>query len=239
MLFGGMKESQLNEIELKDTPLTAFKGLLRYVYMGHMTLGNQKDELILEILGLAHKYGFQDLEVSISDYLKANLSIKNVALVYDMASLYGLEPLLFSCCHFMDRHAVDVIQHESFSNLSGDCVRAIISRDSFCAPEVDIFKAVHNWVQINEATTEEFAQILGEVRLSLMPTQDLLKVVRPTNLVQPDVLLDAIQSRTECRDMELKYRGYLSKNVVDFGRPWKDHFKISSRSLSKKLSKIR
>ena len=55
LLYGGMKESQLCEIELKDTPLTAFKHLLRYIYMGHMTLGNQKDELILEILGLAHK----------------------------------------------------------------------------------------------------------------------------------------------------------------------------------------
>ena len=53
--------------------------------------------------------------------------------------------------------------------------------------------------------------ILKEVRLTLIPTQDLLKVVRPTNLVQPDVLLDAIQSRTESRDMELKYRGYLSE----------------------------
>ena len=27
----------------------------------------------------------------------------------------------------------------------------------------------------------------------------------------PDVMLDAIQSRTESRDMELKYRGYLSE----------------------------
>ena len=103
-----MKESQLEEIELKDTHLLAFKELLRYIYRGHMTLGNQKDELILEILGLAHKYGFQDLESSISDYLKAVLSIKNVCLIYDTASLYGLEKLMHSCCFFMDRHAVEV-----------------------------------------------------------------------------------------------------------------------------------
>merc|ERR1712012_366743 len=209
LLYGGMKESQLEEIELKDTHLLAFKELLRYIYRGHMTLGNQKDELILEILGLAHKYGFQDLESSISDYLKAVLSIKNVCLIYDMASLYGLEKLIISCCFFMDRHAVEVIQHESFANLSGDCVRDIISRDSFCAPEVEIFSAVYNWVKVNEASPEECSQILDNVRLSLIPTQDLLKVVRPTSLVQPDVLLDAIQSREESRDMELKYRGYL------------------------------
>ena len=128
LLYGGMKESQLNEIELKDTPLAAFKQLLKYIYVGQMTLNNQKDEQILEILGLAHKYGFQDLESSISDYLKAVLSTKNVCMVYDMASLYGLEKLMHSCCFYMDRHAVDIIQHESFSSLSGDCVRDIISR---------------------------------------------------------------------------------------------------------------
>ena len=66
-------------------------------------------------------------------------------------------------------------------------------------------------MRINDITNDECENILKEVRLTLIPTQDLLKVVRPTNLVQPDVLLDAIQSRTESRDMELKYRGYLSE----------------------------
>ena len=88
-------------------------------------------------------------------------------------------------------------------------------RDSFCAPEVEIFKAVHNWVGVNADvdSVDECSDILSEVRLSLIPTQDLLKTVRPTNLVQPDILLDAIQARTEFRDMELKYRGYLSRFI--------------------------
>ncbi len=91
-------------------------------------------------------------------------------------------------------------------------VKAIISRDSFCAPEVGIFCAIHKWVRTNDsASEEEIASILSSVRLSLMSTPDLLKVVRPTGLVSSDVVLDAIQSRTECRDMDLKYRGYLSK----------------------------
>ena len=80
------------------------------------------------VLLYSSRYGFQDLEAAISDYLKAVLSIKNVCLVYDMASLYGLSKLMQSCCFFMDRHALDVIQHESFSNLSSESVRDIISR---------------------------------------------------------------------------------------------------------------
>ena len=211
LLYGGMKESQLSEIELMDTSLAAFKHLLRYIYTGQMRLGNLKDDLILEILGLAHQYGFEDLEAAISDYLRSVLSIHNVCFIYDTASLYRLEHLVSSCCIFMDRHASDVIKHESFNTLSASGIKEILSRDSFCAAEVAIFTAVHEWTRANHGTVAEdtAASILSSVRLSLMSTPDLLKVVRPTGLVPADVLLDAIQSRTESRDMELQYRGYL------------------------------
>ena len=211
LLYGGMKESQLSEIELMDTSLAAFKHLLRYIYTGQMRLGNLKDDLILEILGLAHQYGFEDLEAAISDYLRSILSIHNVCFIYDTASLYRLEHLVSSCCTFMDRHAGDVIKHESFNTLSASGIKEILLRDSFCAAEVAIFTAVHEWTRANHGTVAEdtAASILSSVRLSLMSTPDLLKVVRPTGLVPADVLLDAIQSRTESRDMELQYRGYL------------------------------
>ena len=111
-----MKESRLEDIELRDTQLLAFRHLLRYIYTGHMSLSNQKDELILEILGLAHQYGFIDLETSISDYLRLSLlAIQNVCLIYDTASLYQLQSLVNACCSFMDRNAPDVIKHESLT----------------------------------------------------------------------------------------------------------------------------
>ena len=83
--------------------------------------------------------------------------------------------------------------------------------------QVAIFTAVHEWTRANRSTGEDdtAASILSSVRLSLMSTPDLLKVVRPTGLVPADVLLDAIQSRTECRDMELQYRGYLRKYMYN------------------------
>ena len=64
------------------------EGALRYIYTGNMSLGSLKEDLILDILGLAHLYGFQELETSISEYLKAVLSVRTVCLIYDTASLY-------------------------------------------------------------------------------------------------------------------------------------------------------
>lgn len=46
---------------------------------------------------------------------------------------------------------------------------------------------------------------------NLLPfQQDLLNVVRPTSLISPDQILDAIKAKSESRDMDLQYRGYLS-----------------------------
>ena len=78
------------------------------------------------------------LQSSVSDYLRAMLSIRNVCLIYDTASLYALQDLIAACRTFMDKHATDILGQESFISLSSSGVREIISRDSFCAPEVII-----------------------------------------------------------------------------------------------------
>jgi len=206
LLFGGMRESSQTEVELVDTSLPAFKHLLRYIYTGNMSLNSFREDLILDILGMAHLYGFQELETSISEYLKAILSVRTVCLIYDTASLYQLASLSTAALVFMDRHAMEILNHESFFGMSEVAVKQIISRDSFCAAEVDIFRAVAAWYKANPSL--DIQPILAEIRLSLFTINDLLKVVRPTELMPADVLLDAIQSRTESRDTELRYRGY-------------------------------
>lgn len=50
------------------------------------------------------------------------------------------------------------------------------------------------------------------MRLSLISITDLLNIVRPTGLVSPEAILDAIAARTHTRDSELSYRGRL---IVD------------------------
>jgi hypothetical protein len=88
-------------------------------------------------------------------------------------------------------------------------IKELILRDSFYAPEVEIFRAVYEWVQANP--DENANDILSVVRLPLMTLSELLGVVRPAGLVSPDTILDAIQARTQARDSELNYRGCLSE----------------------------
>ncbi|XP_062896915.1 BTB/POZ domain-containing protein 9 isoform X2 [Mobula hypostoma] len=208
LLYGGMRESHPQaEIPLPDTPAEAFTKLLKYIYTGQVTLTNEKEEVLLDFLGLAHKYGFPELEAATSEYLCTILSIGNVCMVYDVANLYLLSKLSNTCCLYMDRNARAILGSEGFLSLSKTALLKLVSRDSFAAPEKDIFLALMNWCKQNPEEMHE--EIMKTVRLPLMSLTELLNVVRPSALLSADTILDAIKVRSESRDMELNYRGIL------------------------------
>ncbi|XP_052737427.1 BTB/POZ domain-containing protein 9 isoform X1 [Bicyclus anynana] len=221
LLYGGMREANQAEVELQ-APLQAFKALLRYVYSGHMGLSLLREDTVLDMLGLAHQFNFQELEAAISDYLRQVLALRNVCAVLDAARLYGLEALMDYCYKFLDRNAVEVLQHDTFLQLSVEALQGLLERDSFFAPEVDIFKAVCNWFDANQqwvksdSGSAQVGKIFKCVRLTLMSLEELLTVVRPCALVTPDMLLDAIQEKTQTNNTDLPHRGVLmpEKNVA-------------------------
>lgn len=211
LLYGGMRETNPEtEIEVKDTTAPAFEALLKYVYTGKIFLGDYKEDTILELLSLAHKYGFLALESALQGYLKAVLSIRNVCVIFDAAVLYQMRDLCTNCLSFMDRNAVEVLSTDGFSCLTKSSLVEIIKRDSFCAPENQIFRAVREWVETAEEIIDvDLKDILDKVRLPLISFHDLFNIVRPSHLFSADAILDAIRMKTESRVNEMNFRGHL------------------------------
>ena len=77
-----------------------------------------QEELIKDLLGLAHQYAFPELEQAISDYFKLILNLNNVCLVYDVANLYQLCSLMESCHQYVDRYATEILHSDAFLQLS-------------------------------------------------------------------------------------------------------------------------
>lgn len=117
LLYGGMSEATQRQITM-EVPLEPFKVLLRYIYSGTLSLSSLDEDAIIGVLGMANQYGFQDLEMAISKYLRRYLSLNNVCMILDAARLYNLEELTQVCLMFMDRNAVDLLQHDTFKMLS-------------------------------------------------------------------------------------------------------------------------
>lgn len=213
LLYGGMREANTHdEIILQDTPVTSFRILLEYLYSGMVSLKNLKEEDMIDLLGLAHKYGLLALQSAIGSFLEAIVSVKNVPLIYDVACLYRLYTLRDKCLMFMDHNAVDVLETDGFTSLTEGAITTIITRDSFCAPEVKIFKAVAKWIQSNKEKEGNYDEILKTIRLPLISLYDLFHGVRESNLYPSDVILDAIQMKTECKVNDMPFRGHLGKS---------------------------
>ncbi|XP_077443062.1 BTB/POZ domain-containing protein 9 [Stigmatopora argus] len=211
LLYGGMKESRPQaEVSLEDTRAEAFSMLLRYLHTGRASLSSAREEVLLDFLGLAHRYGLQELEDSTSDFLRTVLRTDNVCLVFDVASLYSLEALGAACCRYMDERAPDVLASDGFLALSKTALLTAVRRDSFAASEREIFQALCRWCRRGGAVDEEETrEVMAAVRLPLMTLTEMLNVVRPTGLLSPDQLLDAIKLRSESRNMDLNFRGVL------------------------------
>ena len=218
LLFGSFKESQscMNELVIEDTTALAFGALLKYIYTGKLTISEYSEADVLDILGLAHKYRFELLEESISSYLNISLTIENVCLIYDDSLLYNLTTLTKICKEFLDLHASEAMKHPTFLNLSLYAICELIQRDSFYAPELEIFNAVYKWRKHNftdlcnpngKEGIENCRKVISKVRLTLISLKDLLDIVRPSGLYTAEDILDAIKLQSETSDINLQYRG--------------------------------
>ncbi|KAL7744657.1 hypothetical protein ACLKA6_017162 [Drosophila palustris] len=211
LLYGGMSETTQRQIAL-EVPLDSFKVLLRYIYSGTLSLATLDEDAVIGILGMANQYGFQDLEMAISKYLRQYLALSNVCMILDAARLYNLEELTQVCLMFMDRNAADLLQHDSFKMLSKESLEEVLRRDCFFAPEVEIFLAVWKWSKYNPDI--DIKTVVSFVRLPLMSLEDLLNVVRPSGILEPDKILDAIAERITLKTLPYRAALWPEENVA-------------------------
>ena len=54
----------------------------------------------------------------------------------------------------MDRHASEILESDELLHLSSDALIKLISRNSFCASEMVIFRAIGAWCEFNQISGE-------------------------------------------------------------------------------------
>ena len=170
--------------------------------------------MILQLLGLANKYDFSMLQQAITTYLKATLSVMNVCVVYNHASFYQLKDLADACSTFVDMHAIEVMKVEGFLSLSQTALTELIARDSFFAPEIEIYRGVKSWLEHNKVQKCNAEELLAGIRLQLIPQSYLLDEIRKCGMFDPEKILDALYVIGEKSLMDLENRGLLSMYVA-------------------------
>ncbi|XP_065183093.1 BTB/POZ domain-containing protein 9-like [Sycon ciliatum] len=213
LFYGGMLESARdpsNEVELKETPSEAFSHLLCYVYEGQIQLSSLSSQTLLELVALANQFNLPPLQTAVCDYLVSNLTVSNACSTLDMAIFFGLKHVRESCSAYIDRNAENILKTSGLFQLSKEALVEMLQRDSFFAPEIDIFKAVAEWckansesalpsVEVSEKSASSctgcYEDVLGHVRLPLISISDLFGAVRASKLFSDTFLLDSIEKR--------------------------------------------
>lgn len=132
-----------------EGPLDVFKVILRFIYTGYMSLDTLNVEQIIDVYGLAESYNFKTLKETISKYLTAKLSVDDCVEILNATCLYSVDDLQKACLTFMDCRSAEILQHDSFKSLSLNSLCTLLKRDTFYAPEIDIFNALKDWININ------------------------------------------------------------------------------------------
>ena len=71
------------------------------------------------------------------------MKLENVALIYEQANKYNKIQLKKSCENLIYKNAYILVDQKSLVKLPSDCLKEIISRDSFSLNEVKIFELVN------------------------------------------------------------------------------------------------
>ncbi|XP_060573661.1 uncharacterized protein LOC132731489 [Ruditapes philippinarum] len=143
MFFGPCADTT-DVVELKDKEKEILHLFLVYIYSDSITLTEGTASAILE---MAHYYQVTNLVQLCSEFLKTVLTASNVCETLTLAMFYNLYGLRDACCSFIDSHAQDVIQTESFMNISEDCLLYILKGDTLYVEEEYILEAVESWAR--------------------------------------------------------------------------------------------
>ncbi len=238
LLLNGMQESNEKEINLKghgDLKMSVFKPILDYIYTGEMDMASKDDHLIIAIWVEASFFGLVKLSDKIVKYTYAQAATKNNLLswAFEMLSIAHVHQntkLKEKCFVELDKDAEASIKRSNEINkLSGDLLKELIARDTFCVEETLIYEAVNGWISANQP--EESVSNLEKQRFG-WTKQDLFDEVRIQH-IPPEILFNNDKMLASFRDRQIilamksnhctriqdkRFRGYKGKNLLIFHR---------------------
>jgi hypothetical protein len=129
MLWGDFKESNAKEIELKETPVEAFKVLLKYFYFEGFNLRediSNDHSLAIEIFKLSHRFQMKELSDVIEEELIEMISYENIAIFCELGLFYELNKLLDALKQFVAQNGVQIVNDKHFLSESFETMAKIL-----------------------------------------------------------------------------------------------------------------
>ncbi|XP_048825563.1 kelch-like protein 25 [Brienomyrus brachyistius] len=186
-MFGaGLRESLDGEVDFRDSVHPeVLEVLLDFAYSSRVIIDEENAESLLEVADMLQ---FHDIRDAAAEFLEKNLHVTNclgMMLLSDAHQCRRLYELSWRMCLL---HFEAVRDTEDFYNLSKDKLLDLILSDELeIEDERVVVGAVLRWVRHDlDNRRGDFPELLGGIRLALLPSECLVEVVACEELVMAD-----------------------------------------------------
>ncbi|ESP00327.1 hypothetical protein LOTGIDRAFT_225923 [Lottia gigantea] len=186
-VFKAMFSEQVgnNKHKDKDVPLVltetspeVFLAMLEFIYTNCVSMTSK---IGLDVLETSIEYGLDELQKLTTDYLIEILNTSNACDIIQAAVKFSNNDLRDESVQFIAAHTMDVFKSKGFQELSPDCLATVLTSDQLCIDELDLYKAVKEWANVNSTIEGKSIKEVGEsfvhnLRLPLLTDDELSKL---------------------------------------------------------------
>lgn len=195
MLFGPMRESQLQEVVVaSEFAPDTMRQLLTFIYTG--CVDNVTLEQLVPLMACSDHFQVESLYKAIFNHLELSVQPENACTILSYAKVYRQEAVVELYTRFVLLHAPKVLESESFLRLDFDVLNTIIQSNETRTQEIDLWKGLVRWHknQTPEPTPEMVNTLFSGIRYDQMSGQELVTDVRPdVHLVPCDLYVKALE----------------------------------------------
>ncbi|XP_068618573.1 BTB/POZ domain-containing protein 19 [Battus philenor] len=186
-----------------------FRLFIQYVYTGKLLL---QDSGVFEMMTLAADLGLEDLRAACEDHVTSTLSVESACTLLAAAMEIQDRPGGKSASSFMERciafigdNAADCVKTNAFLNLPKEALIKLISSDSLCLEEEEVWRCALAWAKQRAGVTQpaahwteeerarvclHLAPLMHHVRLLLIDSAVFAEEVEPTGAVPMELSLE-------------------------------------------------
>ena len=179
--------ASMREMELPAMSARAFELIVECVYTG--VLRSIDDSNVMELLEASQRLQVGAAEAQCCEWLEEHLDASSALVMWESATRLGCAKIREMAWLAVARHLGDVARQEAFLALPQSQLVELVSGDSLAVhSEVVVYEAVMGWVRSDIATrTAALGEVLGAVRLGLLPLKYLVETVEPDPLIKANL----------------------------------------------------
>ena len=167
MFTCGMKESNQDEIELRDIEPGAMSLLIDYAYTGEIlvTVDNVQD--LLPAAGILQ---LKDLKAACCSFLSDHMDTTNCLGIKQFADLHSCPDLVKKANRFIIRKFTEIVKHDEFLQLPHVVLRELLENDHLhVESELQVFTAFMAWINHDlESRAPGAYELLDAIRVPLL-----------------------------------------------------------------------